>query len=98
MSASALHANTVVRRRQDEAPSALARMRERAVVGSGPLPVRLAGSRSFRGRFDIPGDKSISHRLALFGSLAEGETEITNFSSAADCASTLACLGSLGVA
>jgi 3-phosphoshikimate 1-carboxyvinyltransferase len=60
--------------------------------------VRIARSRSFRGRFDIPGDKSISHRLALFGGMATGETEITNFSSAADCESTLGCLRALGVA
>jgi 3-phosphoshikimate 1-carboxyvinyltransferase len=59
--------------------------------------VRLASSRSFRGRFDLPGDKSISHRLALFGAIAAGETEITNFSSAADCESTLGCLRALGV-
>jgi 3-phosphoshikimate 1-carboxyvinyltransferase len=60
--------------------------------------VRLSSSRYFRGRFDIPGDKSITHRMALFGSLAEGPTEITNFSSAADCESTLGCLRGLGVA
>ncbi len=45
----------------------------------------------------MPGDKSISHRLALFGALAEGDTRIENFSSAADCASTLECLRRLGV-
>jgi len=45
----------------------------------------------------VPGDKSISHRLAIFGALAEGDTWIDNFSSAADCASTLACLEALGV-
>jgi 3-phosphoshikimate 1-carboxyvinyltransferase len=45
----------------------------------------------------VPGDKSISHRLAIFGALAHGETHISNFSSAEDCASTLACLRALGV-
>ncbi len=54
-------------------------------------------ARKFRGRFSLPGDKSISHRLALFGAIAHGETRIRNFSAAADCASTLSCLRDLGV-
>ena len=45
----------------------------------------------------MPGDKSISHRVAILGGMAEGETRIQNFSSAADCASTLSCLAALGV-
>jgi 3-phosphoshikimate 1-carboxyvinyltransferase len=45
----------------------------------------------------VPGDKSISHRVAILGAMAEGETRIQNFSSAADCASTLSCLERLGV-
>jgi 3-phosphoshikimate 1-carboxyvinyltransferase len=60
--------------------------------------VRLESARSFRGRFVVPGDKSISHRVAILGAIAEGETRIVNFSSAADCASTLSCLRALGVA
>jgi 3-phosphoshikimate 1-carboxyvinyltransferase len=59
--------------------------------------MRIERAKSFRGRFAVPGDKSISHRLAIFGALAEGDTWIDNFSSAADCASTLACLEALGV-
>ena len=59
---------------------------------------RLSSATHFRGEFVVPGDKSISHRLALFGALAFGETRIANFSSAADCASTLECLRGLGVA
>jgi len=51
----------------------------------------------FRGRFRPGGDKSISHRLALFGAMAEGETRMSGFSNGADPASTLACLGALGV-
>lgn len=54
-------------------------------------------SERFRGRFRTGGDKSISHRLALFGGMARGTTEVSNYSSAADCASTLACLSALGV-
>lgn len=51
----------------------------------------------FRGRFRPGGDKSISHRLALFGAMATGETRITGFSNGADPASTLDCLRALGV-
>ena len=59
--------------------------------------MRIHPARSFRGRFHLPGDKSISHRAAILGAMAEGETRIHNFASAADCASTLACLRALGV-
>jgi len=59
--------------------------------------LRIEPAPSVRGRFRLPGDKSISHRAALFGALAEGPTRIRNYSSAADCASTLECLRALGV-
>ena len=59
--------------------------------------MRIQPARSFRGRFHLPGDKSISHRAAILGAMAEGETRIHNFASAADCASTLSCLRALGV-
>ncbi|CAN5764441.1 hypothetical protein BH20ACI4_BH20ACI4_14360 [soil metagenome] len=49
------------------------------------------------GTINLPGDKSISHRAAIFSALAKGESKIENFSSAADCASTLECLQNLGV-
>jgi len=49
------------------------------------------------GKIRLPGDKSISHRAAIFASLAEGETRIENFATSADCASTLNCLKNLGV-
>jgi 3-phosphoshikimate 1-carboxyvinyltransferase len=49
------------------------------------------------GKIKLPGDKSISHRSAIISALANGETTIENFASSADCASTLACLESLGV-
>jgi 3-phosphoshikimate 1-carboxyvinyltransferase len=60
-------------------------------------PLRLQRVPRFRGRFTLAGDKSVCHRLALLGALAHGETRIGNFSSAADCASTLRCLSLLGV-
>jgi 3-phosphoshikimate 1-carboxyvinyltransferase len=49
------------------------------------------------GVLELPGDKSISHRYAMLAALAEGRSEILNYSSAADCKSTLACLRRLGV-
>jgi 3-phosphoshikimate 1-carboxyvinyltransferase len=53
---------------------------------------------TIEGAVDLPGDKSISHRYAILGALAEGRTEIANYASAADCQSTLECLRRLGVA
>src|SRR5262245_48312091 len=49
------------------------------------------------GDVEMPGDKSISHRLAMIGSIAEGTTRIQNFAASADSHSTLACLERLGV-
>lgn len=49
------------------------------------------------GEITIPGDKSISHRAVMFGSLAKGTTEITNFLQGADCLSTIDCFRKLGI-
>lgn len=49
------------------------------------------------GEITVPGDKSISHRAALFGGMARGETHIVNFLFGQDCLSTLNCLKQLGV-
>ena len=49
------------------------------------------------GTLHVPGDKSISHRYAMLGAIAEGTTQLENFSTGADCASTLGCLRNLGV-
>lgn len=54
-------------------------------------------ARTISGSLRLPGDKSISHRYAMLGAIAEGETKLTNFSTGADCASTLTCLRTLGV-
>ena len=59
--------------------------------------MKLNPASSIRGRLRLPGDKSISHRAALIAALARGRSEISNFSTARDCASTLGCLRSLGV-
>lgn len=61
------------------------------------MSVTISRASRFRGRFRLAGDKGISHRLAIFAALAEGRSRIHNFSSAADCASTLSCLEALGV-
>jgi len=53
--------------------------------------------KSFGGSMSLPGDKSISHRYAMLGAIADGLTKLENFSTGADCASTLACLKTLGV-
>ncbi len=50
-----------------------------------------------KGQVQVPGDKSISHRAALFGGMAHGETHISNFLLGEDCLSTLGCLKGLGV-
>lgn len=50
-----------------------------------------------KGTVTIPGDKSISHRAVMFGSLAEGTTEITHFLKGADCLSTIACFRQMGI-
>ena len=52
---------------------------------------------TIEGVVELPGDKSISHRYALIAALAEGRSEIRNYSTAADCRSTLGCLRRLGV-
>lgn len=50
-----------------------------------------------RGTLTVPGDKSISHRAVMFGSLAEGTTKITHFLEGADCLSTISCFRKMGI-
>ena len=52
-------------------------------------------ARSISGVVELPGDKSISHRYAILAALAQGRSEITHYSAAADCQSTLDCLKKL---
>jgi len=49
------------------------------------------------GEVILPGDKSISHRAAIFNSLAWGKAEISNFAPGKDCLATVSCLRALGV-
>ncbi len=50
-----------------------------------------------RGELSVPGDKSISHRSIMFGALAQGRTEVSNFLTGADCLSTIACFRKMGI-
>ncbi len=61
------------------------------------IVMKIQPANSLNGRIRLPGDKSISHRAAIFASMATGETRIENFATSADCASTLDCLRKLGV-
>ena len=54
-------------------------------------------STGLRGRLTVPGDKSISHRAVMFGSLAEGSTRIRGFLKGADCLSTIDCFRKMGI-
>jgi 3-phosphoshikimate 1-carboxyvinyltransferase len=56
----------------------------------------IAPARNILGSLRLPGDKSISHRYALLGGLAHGKTRLTNFSTGADCTSSLNCVAALG--
>lgn len=50
-----------------------------------------------KGTVAIPGDKSISHRSIMLGSIAEGTTEVHNFLQGADCLSSIACFRQMGI-
>ena len=54
-------------------------------------------SGSLKGEIQVPGDKSISHRAVMLGSLAKGTTRITGFLQGADCLSTISCFEKMGV-
>lgn len=56
----------------------------------------VAPARNLLGSLRLPGDKSISHRYALLAAYAEGTTRLRNFSTGADCASSLGCAEALG--
>lgn len=53
--------------------------------------------KQMKGEVTIPGDKSISHRAVMFGSLADGTTEVTNFLQGADCLSTIDAFRKMGI-
>ena len=59
--------------------------------------MKFTRAQKLHGEVTIPGDKSISHRTVMFGSLAEGTTEVTGFLRGADCLSTIDCFRRLGI-
>lgn len=52
---------------------------------------------ALKGEVQIPGDKSISHRAVMLGSIARGTTEISHFLNGADCLSTIHCFQKMGI-
>jgi 3-phosphoshikimate 1-carboxyvinyltransferase len=60
-------------------------------------PTVIRPARNVAGSLRLPGDKSVSHRYAMLAAIAEGDTRLENFSTGADCASTLGCVKALGV-
>src|SRR5437764_8548507 len=58
---------------------------------------RISPATSVSGSITLPGDKSISHRYGMISAIAEGTSRIHNYSTGADCHSTLACMRALGI-
>jgi 3-phosphoshikimate 1-carboxyvinyltransferase len=58
---------------------------------------RISPATAISGSIILPGDKSISHRYALIAAIAEGDSRIVNFSTGADCHSSLGCVRALGI-
>ena len=61
------------------------------------MRLRVRPARRLTGRAEVPGDKSISHRSALLGGLAQGVTEVHGYLEAEDCLRTIAAIEALGV-
>ena len=61
------------------------------------VTIGIAPATSLRGDFQLPGDKSISHRSAMFAAIGDGQSTLRNYSSARDCQNTLDCLEAMGV-
>jgi 3-phosphoshikimate 1-carboxyvinyltransferase len=60
--------------------------------------IGIHGKSALRGAVNLPGDKSISHRVAMLAGIAQGRSRVGNFASSADCHATLECVRRLGVA
>src|SRR5690349_8320763 len=58
---------------------------------------QVSPARAVHGVVSVPGDKSISHRYAMLASIAEGDSQIYNYSTGDDCQSTLSCMEALGI-
>lgn len=59
--------------------------------------MKFTKSTGLKGEITVPGDKSISHRSVMFGSIAKGTTEIRGFLQGADCLSTISCFQKMGI-
>ena len=59
--------------------------------------MKLTKIEKLQGEISVPGDKSISHRAVMFGSLAKGTTHISNFLAGADCLATIDCFRKMGI-
>ena len=57
----------------------------------------ISNVKKLNGEVAVPGDKSISHRSVMFGSIASGMTEIHGFLQGADCLSTISCFSKMGI-
>jgi 3-phosphoshikimate 1-carboxyvinyltransferase len=60
------------------------------------MEISVSPARGIEGIIKLPGDKSISHRYGILGAIADGTTTIHNYSTGADCQSTLRCVEALG--
>lgn len=60
------------------------------------MDVKVSAAKQIRGSVRTAGDKSVSHRYAILAGISEGTSEFENFSTSADCASTLRCMEALG--
>ncbi|MDZ4799878.1 MAG: 3-phosphoshikimate 1-carboxyvinyltransferase [Bryobacteraceae bacterium] len=58
---------------------------------------RISPASRLEGSVLLPGDKSVSHRYAMISAIAEGKSKLHNYSTGADCQSTLYCLRGLGI-
>lgn len=59
--------------------------------------MKFTKTKGLRGEIAIPGDKSVSHRSVMLGSIAKGTTEIHHYLQGADCLATIACFRKMGV-
>jgi 3-phosphoshikimate 1-carboxyvinyltransferase len=58
---------------------------------------RISPASAITGAITLPGDKSISHRYAMISAIADGDSRLHNYSTGADCHSTLGCVRTLGI-
>ena len=61
------------------------------------MQFQVAPGGQLNGELRVPGDKSISHRAAMFASLAEGRSHVSGFLDGADCLATLRAFEAMGV-